>query len=70
VSALSGCETTTLAHESLDCLDQANYILDDTVLESMSEIEYNMVELQVLSYQERHKSLCKLIKLHNELFND
>ncbi len=66
-SVLTGCETTTLAHRALDCLQQAKYILDDDVLANMNDIEFRMVETQVTLYQERHKSQCRAINKHNEL---
>lgn len=70
MSVLSACETITLAHEDLECLDQAAYTLDDDVLANMDDLEYRMVETQVIAYQERHKSLCKLIEVHNNVFGE
>ncbi len=67
---LASCKTIEIAHDPLECLPQPETSLSDRLtddeLNSFSEEVFEVLEIHIITYQERFKTQCDLINKHNQ----
>jgi len=70
VIGLASCKTLEIAHDPLNCLPQPETSLVDRLtddeLNSFSDEVFTVLELHIISYQERFNTQCDLINKHNQ----
>lgn len=67
---LASCKTIEIAHDPLECLPQPEISLVDRLtddeLNSFSGEVFEVLEIHIITYQERFNTQCNLIKKHNQ----